>query len=130
MSQALRQTSFRAIHGSDGGSYNEDAMAAMAVELTAAEADVPDHYNGRMLAWLRLRLGVETGDLPGLMAAFAIANGAGAWGGLGSFDPFDSVGVDALLLAGDAQSNGDRLLLAGDAQSNGDVLVLAGDAQG
>jgi hypothetical protein len=86
--QGLRQASFRAIHGESGDRpYNADAMLAMKTELEAASITVPDTYNGRLLAWLQLRLDSTNPNLSGLMAGFAAANGADNWSALGSFDP-------------------------------------------
>ena len=85
--QGLRQASFRAIHAGTGRDYNGDAMAAMRVELEAAEVAVPADLNGRTIAWLQLRLESTDQNLPGLMAAFAAANGADKWSSLGAFDP-------------------------------------------
>ncbi|MGE0853305.1 MAG: hypothetical protein AB7O44_27460 [Hyphomicrobiaceae bacterium] len=85
--QGLRQASFRAIHGGDGLDYNGDMMAACRAELEAAEIDVPADINGRLLAWLQLRLTSEATNLPGLMAAFARAHGADNWSAVGRFYP-------------------------------------------
>jgi hypothetical protein len=57
------------------------------LELEAAELTVPTTFNGRMIAWLQLRLTSEDTSLPGLMAAFAEQQGATNWSSLGAFDP-------------------------------------------
>jgi hypothetical protein len=84
--QGLRQASFRAIGGTTG-TYDGDAMAAIATELEAAEIAVPPDYNGRLIAWLQLRLSSSDPGLNGLMQAFAEAHDAFNWASLGSFDP-------------------------------------------
>ena len=48
---------------------------------------MPDTYNGCMIAWLQLRLTSEDDNLPGLMQAFAEAEGAHNWSSVGAFDP-------------------------------------------
>jgi hypothetical protein len=84
----LRQASFRAIHGQAADRpYNADALLAMQTELELAELPVPSTYNGRMIAWLQLRLSSSDDNLPGLMQAFAEVNGATNWASLGSFSP-------------------------------------------
>lgn len=80
MTQSTMQTSFRAI-GSTTAGWNADALAAMAVELEAAELDVPASINGRLIAWLQLRLSSSATDLRGLWAEFRAAEPDGA------FDP-------------------------------------------
>jgi hypothetical protein len=62
-------------------------MLAMQTELAAALLPVPDTYNGRLVAWLQLRLSSTDPNLAGLMQAFAEANGAQNWSSLGSFPP-------------------------------------------
>lgn len=81
--QGLRQSSFRAIGGTTG-SLNEDMLAAF-----AAEAVIPAgaSFNGAFILWLQARLSSADDSLPGLMQAFAEANGAHNWSSLGSFDP-------------------------------------------
>ena len=64
-------------------------LAAMAVELEAQELTVPTDINGRMIAWLQLRLDTSDTNLAGLMAAFAAANGADNWTSMGSFPPME-----------------------------------------
>jgi hypothetical protein len=88
VAQADRQQSARDIAGTattDSG----DWMAAMATELEAAEITVPADFNGRLVAWLQLRTGESTDNLPGLMAAFAADQGATNFSSVGSFDPIE-----------------------------------------
>ena len=83
--QERRHASFRAISGTSS-TYEGDAMAAMALELEAAELPVPSTFNGRLLAWLQLRLSSSDDNLPNLMAAFAEAEGAHNWASVGTFE--------------------------------------------
>jgi hypothetical protein len=84
--QGDRHSSFRAIGGGTGG-FGGDAMTAMATELEAAELDVPETFNGLMVAWLQLRLTSSDDNLPGLLRAFAEQESASHWSGVGDFDP-------------------------------------------
>ena len=81
--QGLRQASARAIAGT-ALTYNGDMRA-----MFEAEATIPAGatYNGAMILWLQARLSSSDTNLPGLMAAFAAAEGAHGWSSLGSFDP-------------------------------------------
>ena len=77
---ANQQISFRAISGTTR-SWNSDAMAAMAIELTAAPLSVPAKLNGRMIRWLQFRLGSSSTNLESLLAAWRAAHPDGL------FDP-------------------------------------------
>ena len=85
--QGNRQASFRAIGSTT--THNGDAVAAMAVELEAAELTVPTTYNGWMIAWLQARAGSSSASLPGLQALFAEQQGAHNWSSVGAFDPLE-----------------------------------------
>ena len=87
--QGLRQASFRAIGGT-AGTYNGDSRAAFEAEATVPAGST---YNEAWLLWLQARLGSSEENLPGLMHAFAVANGAHNWSSLGSFDPNGPGGV-------------------------------------
>jgi hypothetical protein len=81
--QGLRQESFRAIGGTTG-TYNEDARAAFEAEATVPAGAT---FNEAFILWLQARLSSADDNLPGLMQAFAEAEGADKWSSLGSFDP-------------------------------------------
>ena len=85
--QGLRHASFRTIAGTEGA-YDDDFMAAMQAELEGASQAVPSTYNGRMIAWLRLRPGSSKSDINDLMALFAQQWGADTWGGVGTIEPY------------------------------------------
>jgi hypothetical protein len=82
--QSARQASFRAIHGGTRRDYNGDARAAFEAEATIPARAI---FNDAFIIWLRTRLSSSDESLPGLMQAFAEANGAYSWSSLGSFDP-------------------------------------------
>lgn len=88
--QSLQQASFRAISGTTLD-YNGDAYAAFQTEATIPAGA---QFNEAFLIWLRVRLGVEDGDLPGLMQAFAEQEGAHNWSSLGSFGPASAMFSD------------------------------------
>jgi len=87
--QGKKHASFRAISGTSG-TFNGDAMAAMAVELTAAGRNVPATFNGRMIAWLKLRTGSTDSNINQLMVRFAKQHGARNWDRLGEFPPMEA----------------------------------------
>ncbi|MGO4334963.1 hypothetical protein AB4037_08610 [Labrys sp. KB_33_2] len=77
--QALRQASVRAATGT-AYDYNGDWSALFDL------AGVPAYdWNGRLLAYINLKLGTPYTEINGAMAAFAIANGAPDWNSLGTF---------------------------------------------
>lgn len=78
--QGLRQASVRAVTGT-ALDYNGDFMSLFTLDgITTGD------FNGRMLAWLNLRLEAAYDNLPGAMAAFATANGATNFSAVGTFD--------------------------------------------
>lgn len=79
--QALRQASVRAVTGTTLD-YNGDFFS-----LFILKGVTQGDFNGRMLAWLNGRAGATVSDnLPGAMAAFAIANSATNFSAVGTFD--------------------------------------------
>jgi hypothetical protein len=68
--QALRQASFRAIHGGPGSDFNSDAMRAFATEAVNPAGTT---FNGAFIIWLQTRLGSSETNLADLMNAFAVA---------------------------------------------------------
>lgn len=76
--QGDKQASFRLVGGTTG-TYEEDVIAALGL------LGYSGTYNERLYAWLADRTG-ETGTLSELMYAFAVANGAPCWNGLGTMD--------------------------------------------
>lgn len=80
-SQGLRQASVRAVTGTLND-YNGDFSALF---TGAGIADGPD-FNGRLLAWVNLKLSAAYTDLGGALDALATANGAYNWSSLGTFD--------------------------------------------
>jgi hypothetical protein len=77
--QGYREERARAISGK-ALDYNGDWHA---VFDTAAIP--PGDTSGRMLAWINLKLGTTYKEVNGAMYAFAAANGAATWGGMGTF---------------------------------------------
>lgn len=77
--QEAKQASVRAVTGTSLD-YNSDWSALFDLAGIAAFG-----WNGRLLAWLNLKMGTGFTDLSSAMAAFAIANGAKDWDSLGSF---------------------------------------------
>lgn len=77
--QEAKQASVRATTGTQLD-YNSDWHA-----LFDLSGIGPFGWNGRLLAWLNLKMGTTYADLSSAMAAFAIANGAKDWDSLGSF---------------------------------------------
>ncbi len=78
--QGLRQASVRAVTGTNLG-YNGDFMS-----LFAQAGITSGDFNGQMLAWINLLLGTTYDNLPGAMAAFAIANNATNFASVGTFN--------------------------------------------
>lgn len=78
--QELRQASFRVI-GSTAGPYEQDILAAIAVE----DATITGTFNERLLRWLNGRLLVTHTSLPAAMQAFAVSKGVNNWDSLGTF---------------------------------------------
>lgn len=88
--QGDRQASVRALTGS-AGTYEGDFHALF------NQAGIPaGDFNGRMLAWLR-SVGGSANDLPGAMAAYALAQGAVNWSSLGTVN--SAVAPDAVTSA-------------------------------
>jgi hypothetical protein len=78
--QGLRQASVRAVTGTTFD-YNGDWHALFTL------AGIPDgDFNGRLLAWINLKLGASYSDLPAAMAALAAATGATNFSSMGTFD--------------------------------------------
>lgn len=91
--QNLRQTSFRAISGTEG-TYDEDSRAAFATEALVFPGDT---YNEAWIKWLQVRLDSTDENLPNLMAAFATLQGATNWSSVGSFAPFGPDGPGGVI---------------------------------
>lgn len=81
VSQGLRQASVRVVTGTTND-YNGDFSALF---TGAGIADGPD-FNGRLLAWVNLKLTAAYTDLGSALNALATANGAYNWSSLGTFD--------------------------------------------
>jgi hypothetical protein len=77
--QGKRQESIRAVTGK-ALDYNGDWHA-----LFDAAGIPAGSVNGRMLAWINQSLGTSYPDLAGAQAAYAAAQGAQTWGGMGTF---------------------------------------------
>jgi hypothetical protein len=83
VAQSARQASARTI-ASSATTHNGDMRA-----MFEAEATIPAGmtYNGASIKWLQERLSSSADNLPGLMQAFAEAEGAHNWASVGAFDP-------------------------------------------
>ena len=86
--QGLRQASVRAATGTTYD-YNGDWMALFDLDGVSS-----GDYNGRLLAWINQRLVADYTDLPAAQMAFAIANGATDWNGLGTI----TIGTNFIVL--------------------------------
>ena len=80
--QGLRHASFQTISSTTGNTYNEAARAAFETEATVPAGAT---FNEAMILWLQARLSSVDTNLPGLMAAFAAAEGVDNWNSLGTF---------------------------------------------
>ena len=78
--QSLKQASIRAVT-STALTYAGDWHA-----LFDAEGLDDGDFNGRLLDYINLKLAATYTELNGAMSAFAVANGADTWDGLGTFD--------------------------------------------
>jgi len=78
--QELRQISVRAVSGSNLD-YNGDWSKLFDLAGIPTNLD----WNGRLLAWINLKLGTTALNLPGAQAAWAANQGALSWNGLGTF---------------------------------------------
>lgn len=78
--QSLKQASVRTVTGTSL-TYEGDWHALFDL-LGLPSGD----YNGRLLQYINVKLGTTYTNLPSAMMAFALANGASNWDGLGSFD--------------------------------------------
>lgn len=77
--QGLRQASLRAVTGK-AYDYNGDWIARFELAgITTGD------FNGRMLAWLNVKMGTTYNNLPGAKAAFAILQGATNFSSIGTF---------------------------------------------
>lgn len=77
--QGARQECVRALTGTTLD-YNGDWLS-----LFTQSAIPAGDFNGRMLAWINGKLSTTYPDVSGAMSAFAIANGAKTWDGMGAF---------------------------------------------
>jgi hypothetical protein len=100
--QGLRHAAFRAISGT-AGTFAGDQMAAMKTELEAHSITVPPDFNGRLIAWLQLRLDSSNSDLNGLLVEWARAEGVDQADAIGSFDPTPPTIVAVAASADDAE---------------------------
>lgn len=78
--QGYRQASVRAVTGT-AGSYEGDWHALFDLSSIPVGA-----YNGRLLAWINLKLGADYAEINGAMAALALNYGAANFQSLGVFD--------------------------------------------
>lgn len=78
--QELRQISVRAVTGTNLD-YNGDWSALFDLAVIPKNLD----WNGRLLAWINLKLGVAQLSLPVAQAAWAANQGAPSWNALGTF---------------------------------------------
>lgn len=90
--QGDRQASVRVVTGTTG-TYDGDWSAL----FDAASIPTGD-YNGRLLAWLNLKLSQVFGDLGQGLQALADSAGAFNFSSLGAFDASTAVGGPFLLL--------------------------------
>lgn len=77
--QGLRQAAARAVSGTTLD-YNGDFMAMFDHDGIAA-----GDFNGRLLAWINLKLSASYTEINGAMNAFAISQGVNSWNELGTF---------------------------------------------
>lgn len=77
--QGLRQASVRAVTGTSG-TYDGDFHA-----LFDGQAIPAGDFDGRLLRWINLKLGVTYVSLPEAMQKLAEANGAANFSSLGTF---------------------------------------------
>lgn len=78
--QSKRQASVRAVTGTES-TYEGDWHALF--DLNSIDAG---DFNGRLLAWLNLKMGTTHDNLPDAQADFAIQNSVSSWNELGDFD--------------------------------------------
>lgn len=82
VAQGLRQAAVRAATLSTND-YNGDFYARFA-QLGLVSGNQTD-FNGRLLAYINLKLAASFDNLPGAMAAMAAANGAVNFSSMGTF---------------------------------------------
>ena len=97
--QGDRQASARAVSGT-AYDYQGDFMAMFDHDGIAA-----GDFNGRLLAWINLKLSASYTEVNGAMYAFAVSQGAKSWNELGTF----TTGATSYILLSDGAS---YLLLA------------------